>query len=65
MADPEDSYLYDKIKHHNTDNFASNAWVIHGNHTESGKSILSGDPHLINELPSFWLLMELNWGDHY
>lgn len=25
----------------------SNCWVISGNHTESGKPILSCDPHLV------------------
>ena len=34
---------------------ASNSWVISGKHTESGKAILSGDPHLEgNRLPNVW-----------
>jgi len=32
----------------------SNAWVIAGNRTQSGKPILSGDPHLQLTLPSDW-----------
>lgn len=28
------------------DSMASNAFVIHGNHTESGKPIIATDPHL-------------------
>jgi penicillin G amidase len=38
---------------------ASNNWAIHGNHTKSGKPILSGDPHLGNMIPSIWLPMSL------
>ncbi|EAR95945.2 peptidase S45 penicillin amidase (macronuclear) [Tetrahymena thermophila SB210] len=30
----------------------SNAWVVHGNHTKSGKPILASDPHLTNNIPS-------------
>lgn len=32
----------------------SNSWVVSGKHTESGKPILSGDPHLDTTLPSHW-----------
>jgi penicillin amidase len=32
----------------------SNAWVVSGEHTESGKPILSGDPHLDSSLPGHW-----------
>jgi penicillin G amidase len=32
----------------------SNAWVVSGKHTESGKPLLVGDPHLDNTLPSHW-----------
>lgn len=32
----------------------SNAWVISGNHTASGKPLLVGDPHLDNSLPTTW-----------
>lgn len=32
----------------------SNAWVVSGEHTQSGKPIVSGDPHLDNALPGHW-----------
>ena len=38
---------------------ASNNWAIHGNHTKSGKPILSGDPHLGNGIPSVWIPISL------
>ena len=41
----------------------SNAWVVHGNYTESGKPILATDPHLASLLPCFWLLAELSYGE--
>lgn len=44
---------------------ASNNWVIHGNHTKTGKPLLSSDPHLSNGLPSNWYLMELNYKGHH
>jgi penicillin G amidase len=39
---------------------ASNNWVIHGNHTASGKPFMAGDPHLGNQLPSFWTISALH-----
>lgn len=41
--------------------FASNNWVIHGKHTKTGKPLLAGDPHLNNQLPSHWYLMEMTY----
>jgi penicillin amidase len=32
----------------------SNAWVIHGSRTASGRPILANDPHLAIEMPSAW-----------
>jgi len=32
----------------------SNAWVVHGDLTTTGKPILANDPHLPNNMPSFW-----------
>lgn len=32
----------------------SNAWVVSGQHTQSGKPILANDPHLGLQLPSLW-----------
>jgi len=37
----------------------SNAWVISGDHTASGKPLLSNDPHLEYALPSPWHLVHL------
>jgi acyl-homoserine lactone acylase PvdQ len=43
----------------------SNNWVIHGKHTSTGKPMLANDPHLGTNLPSFWTLSELIWGDKF
>ena len=37
----------------------SNAWVLAGRHTASGKPLLSNDPHLEYSLPGIWLMMHL------
>jgi penicillin amidase len=37
----------------------SNAWVVSGALTEGGKPILAADPHLANQIPSAWYLMEV------
>jgi len=42
------------------DNMASNNWVIHGKHTETGKPLLAADPHLGTGIPSVWFLMEVS-----
>ncbi len=44
---------------------ASNAFVIHGNHTESGHPYLANDPHLGASLPSVWHLAGIHIGDDY
>lgn len=36
------------IQSHTDDSMASNNWVIHGNHTKTGKPLLANDPHLSN-----------------
>ena len=41
----------------------SNAWVISGARTASGKPILSNDPHLEYALPSPWYLVQLDAPD--
>ena len=41
----------------------SNAWVISGAHTASGKPLLSNDPHLEFALPSPWYLVHLQAPD--
>ena len=37
----------------------SNAWVLSGEHTESGKPLLANDPHLRLEIPSVWYLAHI------
>lgn len=37
----------------------SNNWVVSGAHTESGKPLLSNDPHLGHSVPSIWYQVEL------
>ena len=37
----------------------SNAWVISGKYTQSGKPVLANDPHLKTQLPSIWYLAEI------
>jgi penicillin amidase len=38
---------------------ASNAWVLDGAHSETGKPILANDPHLGLELPILWYLVSI------
>lgn len=38
---------------------ASNSWVIHKNHTSTGKSMLANDPHLTISAPGIWILLHL------
>ncbi|HXJ94714.1 MAG TPA: penicillin acylase family protein [Terriglobia bacterium] len=37
----------------------SNNWVVSGAHTESGKPLLSNDPHIAHSVPSVWYMMQL------
>lgn len=41
----------------------SNAWVISGDHTTSGKPLLANDPHLEQTSPSTWYMVHLKAGD--
>lgn len=41
----------------------SNAWVVSGKHTRSGKPLLSNDPHLAYSLPSVWYQVHLRAGE--
>jgi penicillin amidase len=43
----------------------SNSWVIHGDHTSTGKPMLANDPHLGTSIPTFWQLNELIWEDKF
>lgn len=38
----------------------SNAWIIGGNFTKSGKPVLSNDPHLSASIPSVWYLAHMS-----
>ncbi len=38
---------------------ASNAWIVDGRHTESGKPLLANDPHLGLTSPNLWYLARL------
>lgn len=37
----------------------SNNWVVSGAHTESGKPLLSNDPHIGHSIPSVWYMVHL------
>ncbi|HEY0761921.1 MAG TPA: penicillin acylase family protein [Pyrinomonadaceae bacterium] len=39
---------------------ASNNWVVSGNHTVTGKPLLSNDPHLRPTAPSIWHMIHLS-----
>ncbi|WP_423059288.1 penicillin acylase family protein [Brevibacterium linens] len=38
----------------NSDDIGSNSWVISGEHTSTGRPLLSNDPHLAPAMPSVW-----------
>lgn len=38
---------------------ASNAWVVSGNKSATGKPVLANDPHMTLSSPSFWVAMHL------
>ncbi|GGC28163.1 penicillin amidase [Brevibacterium sediminis] len=38
----------------NSDDIGSNSWVISGDHTNTGRPLLSNDPHLAPAMPSVW-----------
>lgn len=38
----------------------SNAWVLAGSRTASGKPLLANDPHLSNRIPGIWYLAQLS-----
>lgn len=42
---------------------ASNNFVVHGDHTETGMPLFASDPHLANMIPSAWLLYSLEFTD--
>jgi hypothetical protein len=42
----------------------SNSWVIHGNHTQSGKPIVQNDPHTPHSSPGLWMQVDYNTPDY-
>ena len=42
---------------------ASNAWVLSGKHTKTGKPILANDPHLELAAPGIWFLVRMETPD--
>lgn len=38
----------------------SNAWVVAGQYTQSGKPLLANDPHMKTQMPSIWYLAEIH-----
>ena len=43
----------------------SNSWVVHGDHTNTGKPILANDPHLMNGIPTVWYPVSLFYEGGY
>lgn len=41
----------------------SNCWVVHGNHTESGKPLLACDPHVTKTMSNLFYSVRLSWKD--
>ncbi len=41
------------------DGVGSNNWVLNGTHTQSGRPLLSNDPHLPHQVPSVWYMIHL------
>ncbi|HET6976152.1 MAG TPA: penicillin acylase family protein [Pyrinomonadaceae bacterium] len=50
----------DRIGFHTDALAASNNWVVSGNHTVTGKPLLSNDPHLRPTAPSIWHMIHLS-----
>lgn len=44
-------------------NMASNHWVVHGDHTETGLPLFASDPHLKNGIPSSWIIYNSRLND--
>jgi penicillin amidase len=61
ITDNKKTSLNHEIKNHP----ASNAWVINGSHTVTGKPLLANDPHVMLTAPSQWYLMNIKINDYY
>ena len=51
-----DPHIYDTIREVLTPAGGSDNCIISGKHTKSGFPIICNDPHLLNQIPSFWYL---------
>lgn len=51
------------VKPSEVDVFGSNAWVVSGKKTISGKPLLAGDPHLNLAVPNIWYRVDLRAKD--
>lgn len=47
------------------DNIGSNCWAVHGNFTQSGKPIISCDPHLAKNIHSTWYPTRIAWNEKF
>jgi penicillin amidase len=47
------------------DGRGSNAWVLSGARTTTGKPLLANDPHLSAQTPAFWYLAQLSYGGRH
>ena len=47
--------------HSRMENGGSNCWAVHGRLTESGKPILTCDPHLAKMTSGFWYATRISW----
>ncbi len=52
-----------KVEVSEKDVLGSNAWVVSGNRSSSGKPLLAGDPHLNLTVPNLWYRVELKSQD--
>lgn len=63
FIDAFQKHMLDDYKHSFSPMGASNCWAVSGKFTESGKPMLSSDPHLANSIPALWYLISLESAD--
>lgn len=56
--------LYEALPNIVGPHYASNNWVVDGQHSASGKPLLANDPHLAFTAPGFWYLARLTTPQH-
>jgi penicillin amidase len=47
------------------DGRGSNAWVLSGARTTTGRPLLANDPHLSTQSPAIWYLAQIAWGANH